>query len=132
MILLSGAMFLFFIAIGVFCYYTVSDQVAAIADAKLKGDMQLGLTYLNKTFPGPWEIREGKLYKGPNLINDNHSVVDTIGSSTGDTVTIFQGNTRVATNDMQNGKRAVGTKVSPEVEEVVLKKAGPTPGLLMF
>lgn len=122
MILLSGAMFLFFIAIGVFCYYTVSDQVAAIADAKLKGDMQLGLTYLNKTFPGPWEIREGKLYKGPNLINDNHSVVDTIGSSTGDTVTIFQGNTRVATNDMQNGKRAVGTKVSPEVEEVVLKK----------
>ena len=40
-------------------------------------------------------------------INDNHGVVDAIGASTGDTVTIFQENIRVATNVMQNGKRAV-------------------------
>lgn len=127
-----GALTVFFIAIGAFCYYTVSDQVGAVADEKLKGDMQLGLTYLNKTYPGPWEIREGKLYKGSTLINDNHGVVDAIGASTGDTVTIFQENIRVATNVMQNGKRAVGTKVSPEVEEAVLKKAEVLPELPML
>ena len=122
MILFSVVLTVFFIATGVFCYYAVSSQVYALADEKLKGDIQLGLTYLNKVYPGPWEIREGKLYKGSTLINDNHSVVDAIASSTGDTVTIFQGNTRVATNVMHDGKRAVGTKVAPEVEEVVLKK----------
>ena len=122
MFLLSVAVILFIIAIGGFCYYTVSQQVASVADAKLKGDMQLGSTYLNKTYAGPWEMREGKLYKGATLINGNQYVVDAIGSATGDTVSIFLGNTCVATNAMKNGKRALGTKVSPEVEEVVLKK----------
>ncbi|XNN69704.1 cache domain-containing protein [Bacillus pumilus] len=43
-------------------------------------------------------------------------MVDHLAEYTDDTITIFQGNTRVATNVMLNGKRAVGTQVSPEVK----------------
>lgn len=129
MILFLAALTVFFIAIAVFCYYSVSNQVGTVADDKLNSDMKLGLTYLNKTYPGPWEIRDEKLYKGNTLINDNHEVVDAIGEATGDTVTIFQGNTRVATNVMSDGKRATGTKVSSEVEETVLKKGNIYTGL---
>ena len=49
-------------------------------------------------------------------------MVDQLAEYTGDTITIFQGNTRVATNVMLNGKRAVGTEVSPEVKTAVLDK----------
>lgn len=122
MILFMGALFVFFAFIGVYGYYTVYGKAIWAAQEKLKGDMKLGRAYLDSCYPGTWEIRDGKLYKGETLINDSHEAVDAIGNSTQDTVTIFQGNTRVATNVMKEGKRAVGTKVSPDVEEAVLKK----------
>nr|WP_262982830.1 MULTISPECIES: cache domain-containing protein [unclassified Bacillus (in: firmicutes)] len=49
-------------------------------------------------------------------------MVDQLAEYTDDTITIFQGNTLVATNVMLNGKRAVGTEVSPEVKTTVLDK----------
>lgn len=122
MILFMGALFVFFVFIGVYSYYNVYGKAIWAAQEKLMGDMKLGRSYLDRCYPGTWEIRDGKLYKGETLINDNHEAVDAIGKSTQDTVTIFQGNTRVATNVMKGDVRAVGTNVSPEVEETVLKK----------
>ena len=122
MILCRGALFVFFVFIGVYSYYNVYGKAIWAAQEKLMGDMKLGRSYLDRCYPGTWEIRDGKLYKGETLINDNHEAVDAIGKSTQDTVTIFQGNTRVATNVMKGDVRAVGTNVSPEVEETVLKK----------
>lgn len=57
-------------------------------------------------------------------MNDNFEIVDEIGELTGgNTVTIFLGDTRIATNvQTADGKRAVGTKVSDEVKEVVLNQ----------
>lgn len=101
------------------------SKVTGASHEKLKGDLALGYAYLDLLYPGSWEIQGGKLYKGENRINDNHVVVDRIGKLTGNTVTIFQGNTRVATNVSKNGERAVGTTVSPEVEKVVLKEGKP-------
>ena len=70
----------------------------------------------------------GVLYAG-HLVNRNFTLVDRVwselyseesGSGTG-TVTIFLGNTRVSTNiRMAEGDRALGTRVSTEVEEAVL------------
>lgn len=122
MILLLGAIILFSLVVAVYSDKTMYDNVIRAAQEKLKGDLALGAAYLDQRYPGPWEIRDGKLYKGGILINGNFDVVDEIGSLTGDTVTIFQGDTRVATNVLKDGKRAVGTKVDPAVAEVVLKR----------
>jgi methyl-accepting chemotaxis protein len=70
---------------------------------------------------GEWSIVDDNLYKGETLINNNFEIVDRIGELTGGTVTIFQNDTRVATNVLdESGNRAVGTTVSDEVAETVL------------
>ncbi|MBT2684492.1 methyl-accepting chemotaxis protein [Bacillus sp. ISL-37] len=113
------------VIIGVVVTKEVREGIKAFAVEKAKGDLALGERYINNKFPGEWEIRNGQLFKGEQLFNDNYEVVDTIGADTGDTVTIFQGDTRIATNVMLEGKRAVGTKVSEEVANVVLKQGNP-------
>lgn len=58
-----------------------------------------------------------------HLINNDFSLVDSIKTSTKiDTVTIFFGDLRISTNVMTaSGARAVGTRVSEEVNQVVLQ-----------
>ena len=124
-VLLLGALLIFSTVVGVYSVCSMYSKVTGASHEKLKGDLALGCAYLDLLYPGSWEIKDGKLYKGDNRINGNHVVVDKIGALTGDTVTIFQGNTRVATNVSKNGERAVGTTVSPEVEKVVLKEGKP-------
>nr|WP_279537919.1 methyl-accepting chemotaxis protein [Paenibacillus turpanensis] len=81
---------------------------------------------IDEIYPGPWEIKDGKLYKGETLMEGNDELVDDFGSRTGDTVTIFNGDTRVSTNvKKEDGSRAVGTKISAEVGEKVLKQGIP-------
>lgn len=88
---------------------------------KAKADSATGLDILDKTYSGPWEIKDGKMYKGSQLMNDNFDIVDHVKTLTGDEITIFQGNTRVATTvKKEDGQRAVGTKVDPKVEQQVL------------
>ncbi|MBN2271483.1 MAG: cache domain-containing protein [Sedimentisphaerales bacterium] len=77
----------------------------------------------------------GVLYGG-NLLNRNYSIVDKVketvykgeiykGKDVG-TVTIFQGDLRISTNVANSdGARAVGTRVSQEVNEQVLEKGLP-------
>jgi methyl-accepting chemotaxis protein len=78
---------------------------------------------LNQKYPGEWVVKDGKLFKGDMSMNDNFALVDTIGELMGDTVTIFQADTRIATNVKDSsGKRAIGTKAAENVVEAVLKK----------
>ncbi len=100
----------------------VKREAEGVAVEKAKSDLITGYEILDKEYPGAW-LREGdKLYKGSTLMNDNYAIVDKIGELTGDTVTIFCGNTRVSTNVMNEGKRAVGTTVADNVAETVLKQ----------
>ena len=92
------------------------------ATEKAKGDLKLSFTYLNNKYPGEWEVKDNKLYKGNVLLNDNSGIVDEIGKDTGDTVTIFLHDTRIATNVMVDGERAIGTKASEEVVNKVIKQ----------
>ena len=59
-----------------------------------------------------------------HLFNNDFTLVDQIRDSTQiDTVTIFMGDLRVSTNVMtEDGRRAVGTRVSEEVSQVVLQQ----------
>lgn len=100
----------------------VTKGIKAFAIEKAKGDLSLSERYIRNKFPGEWEIRNGKLYRGDHLFNNDFELVDAIGQDTGDSITIFQGDTRITTNVFVNGERNIGTAVSPEVGEVVLKK----------
>lgn len=107
--------------IGFVVKHEVTKGVQEFATEKAKGDLRLAYRYINKLHPGDWEIRGNKLYKGSALLNDNYEIVDEIAEDTGDTVTIFLGDTRITTNVMIDGERAIGTKASTEVVNTVIK-----------
>lgn len=109
------------VATGYIAYSEVLNTANVSATEKAKGDLNMAEAFVDKTYPGPWRAEGDKLYKGDVLINGNEAIVDTIGKLTGDTCTIFLHDTRVTTNVIRDGKRAVGTKISPEIGEVVLK-----------
>lgn len=110
-------------SIGVYSVVRFHNEVINVSHEKLKSDLELGKAYLNEKIPGEWSNNDGNLYKGNEKINGNFVVVDEIGSFTGDTVTIFQGNTRVATNvKKSDGTRAIGTTVAKNVEDTILKQ----------
>jgi methyl-accepting chemotaxis protein len=102
--------------------YVVKKEAEAVAVDKAKTDLTTGYEILDKEYPGEWRREGDKLYKGNTLMNENYGIVDKIGQLTGDTVTIFCGNTRISTNVMNEGKRAVGTTVAENVANVVLKQ----------
>lgn len=108
--------------IGFVSYSQMVKSIKNFATEKAKGDLNLGYRFLDLYYPGDWYIKDGQLYKGDVLLNNNFEIVDLIGKETGDTVTIFQNNVRIATNVMKDGQRAVGTLLSEEVSEVVLKQ----------
>ena len=108
--------------IAAFSIITLRTELVKSAHEKLTSDFAFGSQLIDKSFPGDWAIRDSKLYKGEELMNDN-LIVDDIGKLSGDNVTIFQGNTRVATNVKKaDGTRAVGTTVAPAVEQTTLKE----------
>ena len=109
------------IAIGFAAIFIVGGKIIHTAQEKLAGDLAMGRTLLTEKHPGPWSIREGKLFKGDTLMDCNFTIVDTIGELTGDTVTLFQGDTRIATNVKKpSGERAVGTKAAQNVIDATL------------
>lgn len=112
-------------SMALFAAYTMKNHMIQSVTSKVKSDLNLGEAYLNKRCPGAWQLINGVLYKGNTCMENNFAVVDDIGRLTGDTVTIFRGDTRVSTNVMKDGKRAVGTQVSPAVAETVLKQGKP-------
>jgi hypothetical protein len=115
------------LAVSLFTVLAVQDKVTLTAREKLKGDLAMGRALFNERHPGEWSVRDGKLYKGDAQINDNFATVDQIGTLTGDTVTLFQGTTPVATNvKSAAGKRDMGTRADENIIGGVLKKGGTT------
>ncbi|WCN36382.1 methyl-accepting chemotaxis protein [Aneurinibacillus uraniidurans] len=105
-------------------YVTTKNNLIESINKKLISDLQLGYKYIDKKVPGDWEIVNNELYKGTVKINNNFELVDELSELTGgNSVTIFQNNTRVVTNVKKaDGQRAVNTKITPEIEDVVIKQ----------
>nr|WP_306812931.1 methyl-accepting chemotaxis protein [Paenibacillus soyae] len=110
------------LSISIIVYIEITQGIKETATEKAKGDLELSYSYIDTTYPGEWHIQDDQLYKGTELMNGNDGIVDKIAADTQDTVTIFQGDTRIATNVMKEGKRAVGTQASAEVQEQVLTR----------
>lgn len=121
-LMIISVLLLFALSISISINSKVYNGIKNFGLEKAKSDLNLAYRYIDETNPGDWYIKDGKLYKGSTLMNENYDLVDKIGADTGGTVTIFQNDTRVTTNVLlENGERAVGTKVSDEVAEIVLK-----------
>lgn len=104
-------------------FYISKNNLLESADTKLLSDIQLGYEYLDAKIPGDWKIVDDKLYKGDVNMVENFDVVDKVGELTnGNVVSIFQNDTRISTNVVENGERAMLTKVSDEVATVVLEQ----------
>lgn len=117
------AVFLTGSAMGFFVFEKSKDHYALLSLDKLKSDANLSMEYINSSFPGEWKVYKGMLYKGNYQMTGNSGLVDKISKVTGDSTTIFIGDTRVATTIRnEDNSRAVNTKVSPEVAEAVLVK----------
>ena len=114
------------VSVGVLGFYMTAQMESKMVESaqqKLKSDLSLAKELLNRMHPGEWQLKDGKLYKGEALINDSTDFVDLVGDKTGDTVTVFQENTRVSTNvKSKEGTRAVGTTISEKVGAAVLKE----------
>jgi len=106
-----------------FAVYLTRGHMYEASQESLKKDLALSYALIDQQYPGPWAVKDGKLYKGEALMNDNFAAVDGIMALTGDAVTIFQGDTRISTTVKdEQGQRKVGTTAAPEVAETVLKK----------
>ncbi len=99
----------------------IEQRVKLLAQEKARSDLATLYEIIHRELPGEWRVEGGNLYKGTVLLNDNNALVDWLGKLTGNTVTIFLGSTRIATNVLVDGKRAVGTEVSLPIQEAVLK-----------
>lgn len=90
------------------------------AKANLSKQAHLAFEFFDRTYAGDWMIQDGFLYKGGQKINDGNVLVDEIYQNTGLFMTVFQGDTRVATNVQSEGKRMVGTQAGQTVIDQVL------------
>ncbi|AFM41210.1 response regulator of citrate/malate metabolism [Desulfosporosinus acidiphilus SJ4] len=115
-LILLAASFIF-----VFGWY-MKERAVEAAIVKAETDLETCMDIINVRMPGPWQIKSGILYKGDVQVSYQTELVDHLSELTGDTVTLFLGDTRTATTVRDaNGKRAIGTKVSDVVAQTVLK-----------
>lgn len=122
LLLVIGPVLLLSIFLTVFIGMHMKDRALLATTTKAKSDLDTGEAIISLMYPGPWETREGILYKGGVKISNNLAPVDKVAGLTGDTVTIFLGDTRVTTTVRnKNGERAIGTRVSDVVAATVLK-----------
>jgi len=106
---------------GIYATSVMSAHIIDSAQEKLKSDLSMGRQLLDQNYPGDWQLVGGVLYKGKTAMENNNDLVDLIGNLTGDTVTIFKGDTRVSTNVKKDNARQIGTQASAQVIQTVLK-----------
>ncbi len=125
---LVGILILF----GLVMIYIVISQMKSLANEnvtdKLEAVSQMGYSFLDSKYPGAWSIKDGNLCKGNIIINNNEEVYKTLDLMKDETdayFTIFQTDTRVATNVKKaDGSRAIGTKQdNQDVVNTVLKES---------
>lgn len=122
LLILSCILLLTSLLVGI-NFYVAKKNLLESANTKLLSDIQLSYKFLDAQFPGEWKIIDNQLYKGDVNMIENFAIADEVGElSNGNAVSIFQYDTRISTNIIENGERAMHTKVSDEVADVVLRQ----------
>ena len=110
-------------SMGMYSSISMKTQVAHIAEKMLVSNVAMAEALLNEKYPGDWEIRKGRLYKGNMLMEGDQSIADSVGKLTGDKLLIFKGNKSIAaTADEKSGVREMGLLLEPDIEKTRLDK----------
>jgi methyl-accepting chemotaxis protein len=121
-LIISITLVIFASLLGGVIYFKVTNIIDMKIQNELDTNSNMGLLILDKKYQGDWKVQDGKLYKGENLINNDFTVIDEVKEKTGMYVTIFMGDTRVATNIKdKDGNRSIGTKANDNVVDAVIK-----------
>ena len=123
LIAVNVVMILACVLMGILGYISAKDGFNKALQMKAESDVNALNEILNYRYAGDWRIEGNALYKGDKKINDDNSIVDALSQVCDGKVTIFQGDTRIATTVTNaEGKRSVGTKASDTVIDAVLKR----------
>ncbi len=91
--------------------YLLRAGADAAARERVDTDMKVAWEVL-RGLGQPFRLADGKLMAGEHILNGDLATVDRIQALVGGTATVFQGDTRIATNVRRaNGRRAVGTRL---------------------
>lgn len=112
----------FIMVVGIFFRMTVKNVILDEIYERLANNSSLGLLLLDSEVPGEWHMDGSNLYKGDTLMNDNTELIDSISEKTGVMLTLFAGDTRIATTiTSDDGNRVVGTKAADNVVKSVIQ-----------
>ena len=109
--------------VGVLGYFTADHGFGFALEEKAVHDLEEINAVLEARYPGAWESKPDGLYKGGKKFNDDNKLLDELGQLSGNNVTMFNKDTRVATTFQDAaGKRPVGTKASEAIIKTVLQE----------
>ena len=114
-------MAIFFIALMTSVSFLVKNTLNSVTEYNVSNSAKVAFEYFDLLYPGSYQIKNDKLYKGGTKLNDNFTLIDKLGEVLGYKVTIFQNDTRITTNVTKDGERAVGTKADEKVIKKVLE-----------
>jgi methyl-accepting chemotaxis protein len=123
LIILGGALF------GI-AYSLVAAEMERQGVERQETSMRVAWEVLSKVGQ-PYSVKDGKMYAGDVLLNENFPIVDRVKEIAGGTATIFMGDTRVTTNVMKpdGSGRAIGTQLAKNAAyESVLGQGKPFRG----
>ena len=111
------------VIVGVLGYFTADHGFGFALEEKAVHDLEEINAVLEARYPGAWESKPDGLYKGGKKFNDDNALLDELGQLSGNNVTMFNKDTRVATTFQDAaGKRPVGTKASEAIIKTVLQE----------
>ena len=111
------------VIVGVLGYFTADHGFGFALEEKAIHDLEEINAVLEARYPGAWESKPDGLYKGGKKFNDDNALLDELGQLSGNNVTMFNKDTRVATTFQDAaGKRPVGTKASEAIIKTVLQE----------
>lgn len=114
-------MAIFFIALMTSVSFLVKNTLNSVTEYNVSNSAKVAFEYFDLLYPGSYQIKNDKLYKGGTKLNDNFTLIDKLGEVLGYKVTIFQNDTRITTNVTKDGERAVGSKADEKVIKKVLE-----------
>ena len=109
------------VLMGVIGYFRAEEGFARALQMKAAADVQSLSEILNHRYYGDWNLQNGILFKGGQQIDGVNEIAELLSGICNGKVTIFNGDTRVATTVKDSsGNRAVGTKASAVVIDNVI------------
>ena len=111
------------VLMGIIGYFRAEEGFAKALEMKAAADVQSLSEIVNQRYYGDWHVQNGILFKGEQQIDGVNEIADFLSNICNGKVTIFNGDTRVATTVKDSaGNRQVGTKASENVIDNVIKQ----------